>query len=120
MLGPSIDHLYRLLPLCVLGEFYNLFCVVYCESIGTLIFTCCGTATLIVVASRREMPRLLSAVRIIRRPRPRLLYYHLSLYFSFLRRLYSNPLTTAAVSKYHIPRIVLPSLLPGRKTLCSS
>ena len=38
----------------------------------------------------------------------------------FLPRLYSNPLTTPVLSTYHIPRIPLPSLLPGSKTPCPS
>ena len=82
--------------------FYHPFCAVYCSlrvDRYPYLYLLRDCHALIVVASRREMPRLLSAVRIIRRSRPRLLYYHLSLYFSFLHRLYSNPLTTPAVSK---------------------
>ena len=72
------------------GTFCRSLCVVY-RSLRTRegplsLFKHFGLLPFIVVVSRREMPRLLSprrAVRTILRSQPRLLYYHLSLYFSF-------------------------------------
>ena len=95
---------------------------------GTLIFIYCGTITLLLwrlsgggcrgcrlpMVCGFGLPFAPTALVV---PPSLTLFLVLS---PFLHRLYSIPLTTTAVSKYHIPRIVPPSLLPGCKTPCSS